>query len=442
MNIFNSLWFYSYYLIPIAVIWGIYLAIRTIRHKKSKLSRKQAVKSGMTEPPSLHPVIDHTLCLGCGYCINACPEQKSHQVLGLIAGKSNLITPAYCIGHGACERACPHKAITLVFGTEKRGIDIPEVKPNFETNQKGIYIAGELGGMGLIRNAIEQGKQAVESIKQANINNNNADGILDVLIVGAGPAGFAATLAAAQHRLNYITIEQDSLGGTVFHYPRGKVVMTAPVKLPLVGKVMFKETTKEKLLDFWKQAEEKSKVKIRYKERLESIIRTEYGFEVKTTQGMYQSRTVLLTLGRRGTPRKLGIQGEDKPKVVYSLIDPAEYQGKHVLVVGGGDSALEAAYCIACEPETVVTISYRSAAFSRAKEKNRQNIQRLQTEDRLKVIMSSNVVNITDTHVEIKQSERIIKLKNNAVIINAGGILPTGFLKKIGIMVQTKHGTP
>jgi len=433
----SAAWFY---LAPLLVIWGIYLSQKSKEHRQNRTVRDASIKAGMTEPASLHPVINPNRCIGCGSCVRACPEFPAHEVLGIIGGKSTLIGPTHCIGHGACKTACPRDAITLVFGTEKRGVDIPMVRPNFETDVPGIFIAGELGGMGLIRNAIVQGRQAMDSIRKL-------DGIgkgdqLDVLIIGAGPAGFCSTLYAHQQKMRYATIEQDSLGGTVFHFPRGKIVMTAPVEMPMVGRVKFRETTKEELLGFWRKVENDTGIKIHYKERVEAIEKRDQEFEVITNRGTYRTRSVLLTIGRRGTPRKLGVPGEDLPKVVYRLIDPEEYRGQHVLVVGGGDSALEAATSIAALPGTTVTVSYRSETFSRAKEKNRQKVKDAEAQGNLKTIMKSNVKKITPTHVQIDQEGILQELKNDAVIICAGGILPTPFLKKIGITVETKHGTP
>jgi len=293
--------------------------------------------------------------------------------------------------------------------------------------------------MGLIRNAIEQGKQAIDSV--AKMNGHGGDKLLDVVVIGAGPAGFSASLAAMQHKLRCVTVEQDSLGGTVSHYPRGKLVMTAPVKLPIVGKANFTETTKEKLLEFWQKAERDTGVKINYRERLEDVKPNGRGFVVTTTKGSYHTRTVLLTIGRRGTPRKLGTPGEDQPKVVYRLIDPEQYRGQHVLVVGGGDSALEAAISIAEMPDTTVSLSYRSAAFSRAKEKNRQRVGEAEQAGRMRVLLSSNVKEIGSQHVCVEHAEQQLRLQNDVVIVCAGGILPTPFLKKIGIEVDTKYGT-
>jgi thioredoxin reductase (NADPH) len=430
----SEFYLWAAYSSPLILIVWIYI-VRARKSKKSERILEENIKAGLTEPASLHPVFDKRLCVGCNACVAACPEGT---VIGVIKGKAKLINPAKCIGHGACKKACPFDAITLVFGTEKRGVDIPNVKENFETNVPGIFIAGELGGMGLIRNAVEQGRQAIENIAKLGNKDKN---ILDVIIVGAGPAGFAASLGAMEKKLRYKTIEQDSLGGTVFKFPRGKLVMTAPVKLPLVGKANFRETTKEDLLSFWQKIEQKTGVKINYREKMDNIVRDGKHFKVTTSKGEYLTRAVLLAIGRRGTPRKLGVTGEDQPKVVYSLIDPEQYRNQHVLVVGGGDAALEAATSIADEPGTTVTLSYRSDAFSRAKEKNRKKVDQAAAEGKLNVMLSSNVKQINKDTVKIEQHGKETEMPNQGVIICAGGILPTPFLKEIGIEVETKHGT-
>jgi len=427
---------YSIYGTFLTLILVSYLGNQALRNRRNKAALASAIRSGLTEPTSLHPVINPNRCIGCGTCISVCPEGN---VLGLIDGKSKLINPTHCIGHGACKAACPIDAITLVFGTETRGVDIPIVQPTFETNVRGIYIAGELGGMGLIRNAVTQGVQAMESIGETL--EKNRPKLLDAVIVGAGPAGFAAGLSAMASGFKFKLLEQDSLGGTVSHYPRGKIVMTAPVNLPKVGKVKFTETTKEVLLEFWQGVLEKTGLEISFQERVEKITQQSQGFVVKTTRNSYATQKVLLAVGRRGTPRKLNVPGEEHTKVVYRLIDPEQYSGKHVLVVGGGDSALEAATTIADEPGTTVALSYRSGAFSRAKQKNRQKVEEASANGRLKVLLESEVLSIDDDTVHIKQHNKQIKLRNEAIIVCAGGILPTGFLKEIGIEVETKYGT-
>jgi thioredoxin reductase (NADPH) len=326
----------------------------------------------------------------------------------------------------------------LVFGTERRGVDLPVLSPTFETNVRGVFIAGELGGMGLIRNALEQGRQAMVTIAQRKPGNKLP---LDVFIVGAGPAGFSASLSAMQQKLKFVTVEQESLGGCVFQYPRGKIVMTAPAELPLVGKINFRSTRKEDLLEFWKGVERKTGVQIRYHERVEAIEKIAGGFMVRTNKAQYQTANVLLAIGRRGTPRKLGVVGEELPKVVYRLIEPEQYQGQKVLVVGGGDSALEAAASIAELGDTRVWLSYRGAAFQRAKARNRERVAEATEAGQLQVLLNSNVKNIAADAVQIEQTGQTQAYPNDAVVISAGGVLPTEFLTKIGIQVVTKFGT-
>ena len=428
--------------IPLSVFLLIlftYLFIYRKNHKTSDLTRKVALETGLSEPASLHPLIDRNKCIGCKSCVFACPQQLGHNVLGIFHGKAELLEPANCIGHGACKKVCPENAITLVFGTERRGVDIPQVDDHFETNIKGLYIAGELGGMGLIRNAIEQGKAATSELSKTLPKKSGND--YQLIIVGAGPAGIAATLNAHKLGIHYRTLDQDSLGGTVFQYPRGKVVMTQPVELPLVGKMKFNETSKEELLYFWQQVEKNTQIKIHYRENVLKIEPDGQCFTVKTSKGEYTTDKVLLTIGRRGTPRKLGVPGEDLPKVVYRLIDPEQYTHQKVLIVGGGDSALEAALAIAEVAGSEVSLSYRSENFSRAKAKNRDKIAQYSELGQIKLYLPSNLKSIESDTVTLDCNGEILTLPNDAIIINAGGILPTGFLKEIGIQVDTKYGT-
>ncbi|MDX8385206.1 MAG: NAD(P)-binding domain-containing protein [Gallionella sp.] len=425
---------YVIYLVPLLFVFFIYLRGRHRKNSSGREVMTEAIEAGLTEPSSLHPEIDPRLCLGAGSCIKACPEQA----IGMIKGKAVLINPTHCIGHGACAASCPHHAIKLVFGTEKRGMDIPNVDPKFETNVPGIFIAGELGGMGLTRKAATQGLQAMESIAKLE----NGDNPYDVVIIGAGPAGLAGSLNAIQLKQKYVTIEQeDSLGGAIYQYPRNKMVMTEPLKLPIVGEMRFKEVSKEKLLEFWHGVIQKAGINLNYSERMETITKTDNGFIVKTSKNSYQTRAVLLAIGRRGTPRKLGVPGEESPKVVYRLIDPEQYQNMHVLVVGGGDSALEAAMSIAEQPGTTVTLSYRSEAFGRGKPKNRDRLKAMSDQGKIDVRMKSTVKNIEETKLTLKHNDELIEIPNDGIIVCAGGILPTPFLKEIGVMVETKFGT-
>jgi len=433
----NSL-VYLFYVFPTLLLFGWYIRRRGRLEQRSTQAHEESRSAGMHEPASLHPVIDPARCIGCGSCVKACPEEPEHHVLGVIDGRAQLVSPADCIGHGACKTACPVEAISLVFGTEHRGADIPVLTPRFETSVPGIFIAGELGGMGLIRNALEQGRQAVEAVHALRPRGGE---LLDLVIVGAGPAGFAASLTALSKRMRCVTLEQETLGGCVFQYPRGKLVMTAPATVPMVGKVNFRQTSKEDLLRFWGEVERKTGVQINYRERVDDIQRQGNAFVVKTTRGEYHTRSVLLAIGRRGTPRKLGVPGEELPKVVYRLIDPDQYIGQHVLVVGGGDSALEAAATVAESEGANVVLSYRGAAFDRAKQRNRDRIDSAARSGRMQVMLNSVVRHISADSVAIEHVGQVMKVRNDTVIVNAGGVLPSAFLRRIGIYVETKYGT-
>ncbi len=432
-----SPWIWLVYLIPLLLVWSWQVLRRRRIAARSREAHRQAQRIGASEPVSLHPTINAALCVGCSECVKACPE-KDWNVLGMIDGKAELINPGDCIGHGACRTSCPVNAISLVFGTAKRGVELPVLSPQFETNVPGIFVAGELGGMGLIRNALVQGTQAIEAIAQRR---KGRPGMADVVIVGAGPAGFAASLTAMSLGLKYVTIEQETLGGCVFQYPRAKLVMTSPVEVPIIGKLKITQTSKEELLEFWRNVEKKTGVDIKYRERVESIAPRGGGFLVRTTKGQYAASSVLLAIGRRGTPRKLGVPGEELAKVVYRLVDPEQYSGQRVLVVGGGDSALEAASSIAELTNATVALSYRGDAFVRAKARNVERLESARKSGRLHIVLKSQVRQIAPDAVLVEQSGKLMRMPNEAVIVAAGGIVPTDFLKGVGVQVQTKYGT-
>ena len=426
-------------IVILAAAIGIYLARG--RKKSTKVEKKidQAKEWGLHEPVSIHPKIDAAKCIGSGACVKACPEKD---ILGISGGKGQLINASQCIGHGACAAACPMEAITLVFGTEKRGVDIPWVSPEFETNVPGVFIVGELGGMGLIKNAVTQGREAMDHIATLLKQRKAQDGIYDVVIVGAGPAGIGASLAAAKHKINAVTIDQNDLGGTVLQYPRHKIVMTSPVELPMYGKVRMRETTKEALLELWQDVFGKTGLKINSNEKMTGLVKDGCGrFVVQTVKNDYATRFVVLAIGRRGTPRKLGVPGEDKGKVTYSLKDPESHRGENILVVGGGDSAVEAAMALSAQPGNIVTLSYRNDRFSRIKPGNRSRLEEAVAGKKLKIAFKSDVVEIKDNEVVIETDRKKTTLPNDYVYVFAGGELPNEFLKSIGIRIEKKFGT-
>ena len=420
-------------LVLAATVPIIWYQVRKDRRARALVSEAHAL--GSHETVSLHPRVDEGLCIGCGECVKGCPEQD---VLTTLRNKATVAHAVECVGHGICERVCPVGAITLVIGTEKRGAEIPRLNEFFETNLPGLYVVGELGGMGLIRNAVWQATQAVQHIAE---HARRGPG-LDLLIVGAGPAGLAAALVAQQLRLKFRVIEQETLGGSILHYPRKKLVMTHPVELPGVGQMPFREVEKEPLLEFWLQTLGKKGITVEEGVRLERVERQDAGFVAHTTAGPIGAARVVLALGRRGTPRKLEVPGEELSKVAYRLIEPESYDGKQVVVVGGGSSALEAAIAIAERPRAYVTLCHRRAEFSAARAALVQRVLALESEGMLEILREARVTEIEAASVHFDVAGRSDARVNDYVFILAGGVPPYDLLKRSGVDLETKFGTP
>ncbi len=427
---------YSFFVVLFFSILYFYLRKQKKQSKEVEEKIKLAKEEGLHEPVSLHPVVDVNSCIQSGACIRACPE---HDILGILNGKATTINASRCVGHGACFHACPTQAITLCIGTEKRGVDLPHVDHSFETNVPGVYIAGEMGGMGLIRNAVEQGRQAVENLARKIDKHVQAD--YDLVIVGAGPAGISASLEAKRLNLKSLTLEQDSLGGTVYTFPRKKIIMTNPMDIPLYGKVKLFETSKNELLELWNEVLGKNEISIKEKSKVESIVFQNSHFEVETVgKEKYTARKVLLAIGRRGTPRKLNIPGEMSTKVAYRLLEPELIENKKIVVVGGGDSAIESALLLADQNQ--VTLSYRGEAFGRIKTGNSLKIKEAMAQNLVDVRFNTNLTTIEEGHVKIADSVsgETSELENDQIYIFAGGELPTQFLEKVGIKITKKFG--
>jgi thioredoxin reductase (NADPH) len=393
-------------------------------------------------PPTLHPVIDPSRCIGSGACVRACPE---HQVIGLLQGRASLVSPMSCIGHGSCAAACPAEAIQLVFGTRSRGLELPRIDRDFQTNQPGIYIAGELGGMGLIRNAVVQGAQAARHIvagSSQRLPRRGKAGALDALVVGAGPAGISATLSLLEAGLNVLLVDQDSFGGTIMHYPRAKVVMTGDLPLPLVGTVRRKTMSREGLVELWNDIQRRFDIPFKSQQLVRGVEAAADGmWRVRTETDEFVAANVVLALGTRGSPRRLGVAGEELGKVHYRLLEPREFAGKHVLVVGGGNSAVESALSLfdfgGCAS---VSISYRREQFLRCRSDNRKRIDAAIGTAGIRAFMSTNVVSIAPRSVSLQNASRTYQLDNDAVIAQLGGTAPAEVLKSFGIELVTKYG--
>jgi thioredoxin reductase (NADPH) len=420
------------FLISTLIIWVYVRKMKKLSESNTQKIEK-AKEEGVHEPVSLYPYIDEDNCIKSGACVIACPEKE---IIGIRNGRATLINASRCIGHGACFHACPVEAISLKIGTEKRGVDLPHVNQNFETNVKGIFIAGELGGMGLIKNSVEQGKQAVENIYSTLDKNHTAT--FDLIIIGAGPAGISASLQAKKMGLKALTLEQDTLGGTVYNFPRAKIVMTSPMDLPGHGKVKLFQTSKTELLTLWNSVIESNEIVIRENQKVELIEKTDSDFKITTLRGdEFHTNRILLAIGRRGSPRKLNVEGEHLEKVYYKLLEPERYQNKHILIVGGGDSAIESALLLA--EENQVTLTYRSEKFNRLKPLNNQKINQADADKKINILFSSNVLKIEENKVFLQLSDQSeMVLENDFVFIFAGGELPTHFLEKSGIQISKR----
>jgi len=383
------------------------------------------------------PVINASLCVGCGSCVEICPETGT---LEPVSGKAILAYPDRCTGHARCKDVCPTQAISLAFGGVLQTVKVPRVNENFETNLPGVYIVGELGGMGLIKTAINEGKLVMDRVRQrlqADGGQQTPDSY-DVAIIGAGPAGLSASLTAQQYGLRYLTLEQGEIASTIRQYPRQKFLMAEPVEIPLYGSLYVGDGTKESLLEVWETIVRNTGVQIRSNERLDGMERNGNGFFVKSPVGRYHARYVVLALGRRGTPKKLGIAGEQLPKVSYRLIEADTYEGKNILVVGGGDSAIEAALALSRSGNNRVTLCHRSADFQRARERNQQLIATAATQKKLTILFNSQLAEVTAESVIVDCNGSRQTFPNDYVFILVGGESPDDFLRKLGVEIVEK----
>ena len=433
------------FLIAVAVI--TFFMWRYLKEQKRKDAQaRAAVEKGKLYsegPKSQHPFIDETYCIGCAACTMVCPEGD---VLAMVGGKAAIVNGHKCIGHSLCADVCPVGAITMVLASPSMGTDMATLTPQYETSIKNLFIIGELGGLALIKNAVNQGRDCIDNISNRSMafgSRRSVADVLDVLIVGAGPAGISASLRAAEKKLNYLTVDEGEMGGTVAKYPRQKLVMTSPVEFPTYGKFKKTELSKEELIAFWNQVLQRADFQFRKGEKVEDIKRGEDRiFTIATTKNQYRAHAVVLALGKSGSPRKLGVKGEELPKVMYRLIEADHYVNKRILVVGGGDSAIEAAMGLAHQVGNQVTLSYRKEAFSRIKDRNAQRIQECLRKGKLKVVFNSIPVEFKQDAVVLDVQGKPQQLPNDFVWIFAGGEPPTAFLKKIGVGFGMRDLTP
>jgi len=407
------------------------------KHQRAAILHQDTLSLGDDiVPVSIHPEVALDECIGSGACVRACPEQD---ILAITDGRARLLNPLSCVGHSACMQACPVGAIKLVFGTATRGVELPRLTPNFETSQNGIFVIGELSGIGLIRNAVEQGRQAAVTI--AKSGRRGRPGELDVIVVGAGPAGIGAALALIAHGLKVQIVDQHRYGGAIAHYPRAKVVMTGSFELPGYGSVRRKTMSKEQMLELWADIRERVPLDVKEGIRVEAIHPEGPSWRLVGPDWQDRAAAVVLALGRRGAPKELGVPGEHLPKVSYRLLEPEPFAHKHVMVVGGGNTAAECAIALAdARLCASVSISYRRAELARLRSSVRKQIERCFADGTLAPLLSTEVVSIAEHHVTLNTPDGVQQMINDNVIIQIGGQPPSALLRTIGIELVEKRG--
>lgn len=423
-------------LLALALNWVFTRGSRR-REKKALLTLEDMAALGEVVPDTIHPKIDPHRCIGSGACMRACPEKD---IIEVVHGQARLINALACVGHSACVTACPVDAIQLVFGTLQRGVDLPQVDANFQTSRPGLYVIGELSGMGLIRNAMRQGKEAAEHVLGSTRRGDAS--ALDVLVVGAGPAGISATLRMLEGGLRVRMVDRESFGGTIRHYPRAKVTMTGTLDIPMFGKVSRRKMTKEQLVELWEKIRRQTDMPVETGVLVEGLQEEAASiWRIQTSKGTIRAANVFLALGRRGSPKKLDIPGEDLGKVYYRLLEPREFAGQHVLVVGGGNSAVESALSLAdANVCASVSISYRRDVFARCRAENRARIDAMIRSGRVKALMPSEVEQIGEREVVLRAGGQRSVLRNDALIVQIGGTTPRELLSRFGVQVVTKYG--
>jgi thioredoxin reductase (NADPH) len=425
-----------------AVVLGFFMARYLRDMKKKEAQAREAAEKGKLRsdgPQAQHPHIEVSHCIGCAACTSVCPEGD---VLAMIGGKAAIVNGYKCIGHSLCAEVCPVGAITMVMANPSMRADMPVLSREYETSVANMFIAGELGGLALIKNAIAQGRECVDTIAKRVGTGAAAkaqDDVHDLVIVGAGPAGISASLRAIELKLRYVTLDEGEIGGTVAKYPRQKLVMTSPVEFPMYGKFKKTELSKEELIAFWQKVLGRVDFNFRKGEKVEDVKKEAGVFTVTTSKGQHRGRAVILALGKTGSPRKLGATGEELPKVMYRLIEADHYVNKNILVVGGGDSAVEAAMGLAHQKGNKVTLSYRKEGFTRIKERNAQRVAECIRKGKVDAVFNSNPVEFRENSVVLEVGGQKREIPNDFVWIFAGGEPPSAFLKKIGVQFGSRE---
>jgi predicted CXXCH cytochrome family protein len=422
--------------------FGAARGVERVREKKR--ARKGTATEGLLEPQTRVrlPQIDTTTCLGCFACVDVCP----YDVLEIERYVAVVVRPEACCGLTLCEQRCPNGSLRITDGATIG--DRPRISDTLEsTDTPGLFLAGDVTGLPLIKNAILQGSFAVDQIDKGLHKEGAWSGEgprpLDLLIVGAGPAGISAALRAKELDLAFEVVEQGDVAQSIKSFPRGKLVFDQPLDLPLTGKLWLKESTKEELLSHWMRIVRKEALPIRQDTRMASITRDASGgfFRVVTEPREggppteRRARRVLVAIGQRGTPRRLpfALASEIETRVHYHLADARSFEGKRVIVVGLGDVAMEAAVALARQPGTTVTVVHRSAGFSRGKARNIEETKRMRDAGRLRLVFEAEVTAIDLEGATLKKPSGKERVPCDAVFVMIGSIPPWSTLQAVGV---------
>jgi thioredoxin reductase/NAD-dependent dihydropyrimidine dehydrogenase PreA subunit len=429
----------------LVVIVGLPFIFKEIRKKRraGELAERIIPLSSLTEADiekirSLHPAgkktypaVNRAACIGCGTCVQNCREKT---VLAIIRGKSTIVNPLACRCCGECEQSCLTGALKIVEHGKKIKIRVPWTDENQQSNVEGIYIVGSLTGAGLIKEAINQGRTAVNHI----VKGAAPPSLPSVLVVGAGPAGLSAMLSCRKFGLPVLCFEKDLSANTIRNFPKKKILMAEPVEMPIVGPLWVGDTSREKLLDAWEKMLIKAGARITTNAQLEKIEKKDGQFRVTISGKHYSGDQVILALGNRGVPRKIGIRGEDGPNVFYNLLEADEFSGSAVTIIGAGDSAIEAALALernGCR----VTMLVRGDGFPKAKEKNQERIRQVDARGHVQVHFNSQPIEIGADFISFTAGGETRREKNDAVFIMVGGELPFELLQSFGIRIVEKE---
>ncbi len=316
----------------------------------------------------------------------------------------------------------------------------PSFNKNFESNVQGIYVIGDIAGAPVIKLAMEQGYNVIEHIATLSDSKVEEKDIYDILVIGSGASGLNAALQAKERGMSCIVLEKEKIASTIENFPEGKWVYAEPDEIPPKGKLWLDGATKEDLLKRWHKIVDDNGIEVRLGHGVDSIVKDGKNFTVTVQNGSnFKAHRVILAIGQRGNPRKLGVPGEDREEVYHRLYSPKHYSDENIIVVGGGNSAVEAALVL-CEQNRVV-LSYRKDAFGRIFKDNRRKLDEAVQAGKIKLALSSNVTEFSKGFATLQLSNKegnkttgTFSYQHAFVLV--GAELPLKFFKEQNIKLE------